>query len=522
MAKVLEENTADEVPPLECGHGQISLLMEAITEAVTIRTQTEFVYLNAAARKLFGMADDFRDYASIDHTDIVHPDDYAMQVHYFQRRLAEKEAPSHYEFRVSGGQDPFFWVSCVASTIVWEGKPAVLACITDISSQKKAQQENNRFDRLFRHIFDLVPDVMLLVSLTEGRIVDVNPEFVNVFGKRREDVIGKISADIGIWADGTFLDRFVEELKMTTSMMDVPTTVRTRGNVIRHFQLFAQKIEYGLQPLLLLVGRDVTEDLLQEQELRRRKDDAELANRSKSAFLANMSHELRTPLNGILGFAEIIRDEMIGPIGNARYSEYAQDVHESGTHLLAIINDILDLSKVEAGHMQTHVTWIDPIDCLDTCLSLVRGNATDNGISMIRDLDETIFLEADERLLKQIVINLLSNSVKYTESGGTVTLSFKRTGNAGVCLSVTDTGIGMTPDEVKIARRPFGQVVSRLSKKLEGSGLGLPLVCAFTEKMGGTMTIESQTEVGTRVNIIFPPLKVKEKESDTPEGSDAI
>ena len=208
--------------------------------------------------------------------------------------------------------------------------------------------------------------------------------------------------------------------------------------------------------------------------------------------------------------------------GNARYSEYVQDVHESGTHLLAIINDILDLSKVEAGHMQTHVTWIDPIDCLDTCLSLVRGNATDNGISMIRDLDETIFLEADERLLKQIVINLLSNSVKYTESGGTVTLSFKRTGNAGVCLSVTDTGIGMTPDEVKIARRPFGQVVSRLSKKLEGSGLGLPLVSAFTEKRGGTMTIESQTEVGTRVNIIFPPLKVKEKESDTPEGNDAI
>ena len=522
MAKVIDKNTAGEVRPLECGQGQISLLMEAISEAVTIRTQTEFVYLNAAARKLFGLADDFRDYANIDHTNIVHPDDYAMQVHYFQRRLTGKDVPAHYEFRVLAEHGRYFWVSCVAHKILWEGTPAVLACITDISADKKNVQENTRFDRLFRHVFDLVPDVMLLVSLTTGRIVDVNPEFVNVFGKRREDVVGKMSVELGIWVDDTFLDRFTEELKITTSMMDVPTTVRTRGNVIRHFQLFAQKIEYGLQPLLLLVGRDVTEDLLQERELRRRKDDAELANRSKSAFLANMSHELRTPLNGILGFAEIIRDEMIGPIGNARYSEYAQDVHESGTHLLAIINDILDLSKVEAGHMQTHLTWIDPIECLDACLSLIQGNATDNGISLLRDLDETIFLEADERLMKQIVINLLSNSVKYTENGGTVTLSFSRTGNAGVCLSVTDTGIGMTPDEVKIARRPFGQVASRLSKKLEGSGLGLPLVSAFTEKMGGTMTIESQTEVGTRVNIIFPPQKVKEKEGDTLVESDAI
>ena len=518
MAKVLDIKVSNKDPESSIDGEKMGLLLEAISEAVTVRTVAGFVYLNGAAKRLFGLADDFTDFATLDLQSYAHPDDYSAQMDYFHKTIEDKDSPEEYEFRLSAGLNRYIWVTCKATKTIWEGETAVVACLTDISQQKDAEKGYNRSERLFRHIFNLVPDVMILASLANGGVVDVNPAFVNVFGKRREDVIGKTSAELGIWADTTFLDRFVEELKMTTSMMDVPTTVRTRGNVIRHFQLFAQKIEYGLQPLLLLVGRDVTDDLLQEQELRRRKDDAELANRSKSAFLANMSHELRTPLNGILGFAEIIRDEMIGPIGNARYAEYAQDVHASGTHLLAIINDILDLSKVEAGHLQTYVTWIDPVDCLDSCLSLVQGKAAANGISLVRDLDETVLLEADERLLKQIVINLLSNSVKYTEGGGTVTLSFKRTGNAGVCLSVTDTGIGMTSDEVKIARRPFGQVTSRLSKKLEGSGLGLPLVSAFTEKMGATMTIESQTEIGTRVNIVFPPQKVKEKE----EGGDVM
>ncbi|MEX0297641.1 MAG: PAS domain S-box protein [Kordiimonas sp.] len=494
--------------------GQLATLLGVITEAVIVRTGEKIVYMNDAAMALLGVDGKLEDLESSEMRSFVHPDDREILKTYYSERISGGEAPSQYEFRILRSDGGLVWVSCQASRILWEGQPSAVACLTDISAQRKIEKQQNKSERLFQYVFNLVPDVMLLTNLKDGRIVDVNPSFLNVFGLRRDDVIGQTSDDLGIWADATFLNRFVEELKMTTSMMDVPATVRTRGNVIRHFQLFAQKIEYGIQPLLLLIGRDVTEDLIQAQELQKSKDNAELANRAKSAFLANMSHELRTPLNGILGFAEIIRDQMIGPMGNGRYAEYAGDIHSSGTHLLHIINDILDLSKVEAGQLGAHFTWIDPIGCLESCLTLVHQRAFESNITVEHELDEAVLIEADERLVKQIGINLLSNSVKYTEPGGQVTMTLARTANGGVCLSVADTGIGMSPEEVKIARRPFGQVESHLSKKNEGSGLGLPLVNTFAEKLSATMTIESQTGVGTRVNITFPPFKVKEKEAD--------
>lgn len=518
MSDSAKAKNKDKTASFDADGGQLAALLEAITEAVIVRTGEQIVYLNGAARDLLGFDGDLNDLQRAEMRNFVHPDDRSILKDYYARRISGEDVPEQYEFRVLRADGGLVWTSCQASRILWKGQPSVVACLTDISAQRKAQKEQNRQERLFKYVFNLVPDVMLLANLKDSRIVDINPAFLNVFGLRRDDVIGKTSDELGIWADATFLNRFVEELKMTTSMMDVPATVRTRGNVIRHFQLFAQKIEYGLQPLLLLIGRDVTDDLIQAQELQKSKDNAELANRAKSAFLANMSHELRTPLNGILGFAEIIRDQMIGPMGNSRYAEYAEDIHSSGTHLLHIINDILDLSKVEAGQLGAHFTWIDPIDCLEACLTLVQQRAFEAGISVEHDFDEKVLLEADERLVKQIGINLLSNSVKYTESGGKVTMSLTRTGNGGVCLSVADTGIGMSPEEIKIARRPFGQVESHLSKKNEGSGLGLPLVNTFAEKLSATMTIESQPGVGTRVNVTFPPFKVKEKDEGAPEG----
>jgi len=496
--------------------GQLASLLDVITEAVIVRTGEKIVYLNAAARQLLGFEGEVGLNKNINMSGFVHVDDRAVLSDYYARRIAGEEVPSEYELRIVRPDKSVTWTSCQASRILWQGEPSAVACFTDISTQREAQKGLSRSEQLFKYVFNLVPDVMLLANLKDGCIVDVNPAFLNVFGLRRDDVIGHTSGELDIWADVAFLNRFVEELKMTTSMMDVPTTVKTRGNVIRHFQLFAQKIEHGLQPLLLLIGRDVTDDLMQAQELQRSKDNAELANRAKSAFLANMSHELRTPLNGILGFAELIRDQMIGPMGNVRYAEYAGDIHSSGTHLLHIINDILDLSKVEAGQLGAHLAWIDPRKSLESCLTMVQQRAFEADITVEHELDGTVLLEADERLIKQIGINLLSNAVKFTEAGGKVTLTLIRTGNGGLCLSVADTGIGMNPEEIKIARRPFGQVESHLSKKNEGSGLGLPLVSTFAEKLNATMTIESQPKVGTRVNITFPPFKVKNKE-ETPE-----
>jgi len=495
-----------------------TVLLDSIAEGVIVRRGKAILYINEAGRHMFGFDGSLDKLSEKTIDPWIHPEDKFTVEENYQQRIAGEDAAEKYEFRIIRQDNTLCWVTCRANQIDWLGEPAVAACLTDITNQKEVAKAYGRTEQLFTNIFRLTPEVMLLSSLQDGRILDVNPAFLNVFGRRRDDVIGKTSADLDIWGDTTFLKRFVEELKMTASMTDVPTTVKTRGNLIRHFRLFAQKIDHENEPLLLLIGRDVTEDLVHSQELQRSKDNAELANRAKSEFLANMSHELRTPLNAILGFAEILRDQMIGPIGNERYSEYAQDIHESGTHLLEIINDILDLSKVEAGRLEAHLTWIEPVDCLEMCLTLVHQHAFDGDITLKHDLDRSVMLEADERLVKQIGLNVLSNAVKFTEPGGTVTLSLQKTANAGLCLSIEDTGIGMTPDEIKIARRPFGQVDSSLTHRQEGSGLGLPLVSAFAEKLNATLTIDSQPGTGTRVSVTFPSFKVRDiVQEETPD-----
>ena len=491
-----------------------ALLLDSVAEGVIVRVGEKIMFVNAAARSMFGFdsVDEAIAQPSIDS--LIHPEDMPVVAESFRRRLAGEDAPLKYSFRILRKNRPICWVSCRAQIVSWGGEQAVAACLTDISEAKAAERVHSRSELLFSNVFRMNPEVMLLANLRDGTVRDVNPAFLNIFGQRRDDIINHKVAELDIWADKTFLRRFVEELKITASMTDVPTTVKTRGNLVRHFRLFAQKIDHGGEQLLLLIGRDVTDDMVQTQDLQRGKDIAELANRAKSDFLANMSHELRTPLNAILGFSEIIRDEIIGPVGVPRYSEYAHDIHESGTHLLSIINDILDLSKVEAGRLDAHLSWIDPTDCLELCLTLVQQRAFESNILLKHYLDSDVLLEADDRLLKQIGLNLLTNAVKFTGSGGTVTLALSRTANKGLCLSVEDTGVGMTADEIRVARRPFGQVNIGSSRQQEGSGLGLPLVSGFVEKLSATLLIDSQPGVGTCVKIIFPPFKVKDRVED--------
>ncbi|WP_262690313.1 PAS domain-containing sensor histidine kinase [Kordiimonas aestuarii] len=489
-------------------------LLDALAEGVMVRDGNQFVFANQTLLRILGFTDTMQAFLAGGVDRWVHPEDQATVREYYEKRIHRGVAPESYEVRLVREDGETRWVTCRASVIDWDGKTCVAGCFYDITEQKAKDREFERADSIFRNIFRLTPEVMLISRLADGEIIDVNPAFLNVFGRRRDEVIGHTTSGLDIWADQTFLGRFVEELKMTASMTDVPTTVKTRGNLIRHFRIFAQKVDVEGEPMLLLIGRDVTEDLVQAQELQRSKDTAELANRAKSEFLANMSHELRTPLNAILGFAEILRDEMVGPLGSPRYKEYAQDIHESGTHLLSIINDILDLSKVEAGRLEAYLTWINPLESLEMCMTLVQQRAFEASLSLEHHFDQTVLIEADERLIKQIALNLLSNAIKFTEPGGGVSMKLEKTGNGGLCLSVTDTGIGMTAEEIKIAKRPFGQVDSSLSRRHEGSGLGLPLVSAFSEKLNATMTIDSRPGYGTRVSIVFPPFKVKAREQD--------
>ncbi|ENN86218.1 multi-sensor signal transduction histidine kinase kinase PleC [Rhizobium freirei PRF 81] len=233
------------------------------------------------------------------------------------------------------------------------------------------------------------------------------------------------------------------------------------------------------------------------------KERAEAANRAKSEFLANMSHELRTPLNAILGFSEILQDQMFGPLGSPRYNEYSKDIHDSGKHLLNVINDILDMSKIEAGHMKLSCEEVDLAPLIEECLRFTRIPAANKNILVEQCISPDIKLSADRRAMKQIVLNLLSNAVKFTNDGGRIAVRTRRIDDA-VMLVIADTGIGIPKSALSKIGQPFEQVQSQYAKSKGGSGLGLAISRSLTVLHKGRMRIRSREGIGTVIAIRIP------------------
>ena len=239
---------------------------------------------------------------------------------------------------------------------------------------------------------------------------------------------------------------------------------------------------------------------------------AEAANRAKTEFLANMSHELRTPLNAIIGFSEVIQNQILGDIReNPKYVDYARDIRQAGTHLLGVINDILDIAKIEAGQLDLREDEFDPGDAIRDCFKMLCEQAQEAGLQLIPDgLDDLPRLWADEKKFKQIVINLLSNAIKFTEEGGQITVSAGIESGGDLKLTVTDTGIGIGPQDQERALAPFEQVDSAYCRSHEGTGLGLPISRALAELHDGSLALESELGVGTTVTVRFPANRLRQ------------
>jgi PAS domain S-box-containing protein len=251
---------------------------------------------------------------------------------------------------------------------------------------------------------------------------------------------------------------------------------------------------------------DISERKAAEAELIKSRESAERANRVKSEFLASMSHELRTPLNAILGFSEMISTEMFGKL-HARYIEYAGDIHQSGQHLLDLINDILDLSKLEAGKLTLKDSDFDLVRMIKNVLALVQRQADGKRLTIVEMLPGQLKIRGDLRAMKQVLLNLLSNAVKFTPEGGEITVATQERGGA-VELVVRDTGIGMTAAEIAVALEPFGQVDSLLAREQPGTGLGLPISVALMKLHGGSLRIDSTPGEGTSLIATIPAERV--------------
>jgi len=256
--------------------------------------------------------------------------------------------------------------------------------------------------------------------------------------------------------------------------------------------------------------------------LRLAKEAAEAGSRAKSGFLATMSHELRTPLNAIIGFSEMMLREVLGTLGNEQYRTYVADIHESGMHLLQIINDILDLSKAEAGKLEIHEEAFDLRDTIRSVRQLISARMCDGGLSDSVELPADLpLLRADERKTKQILLNLVTNAVKFTPSGGHIEIASRFDPETGLVLTVSDTGIGIAPADLARVLEPFEQVDSSFSRSHQGTGLGLPLVKTIVELHGGNLELRSAVGVGTQVSVTFPPQRAVFEPSAAPARSAA-
>jgi signal transduction histidine kinase len=257
-----------------------------------------------------------------------------------------------------------------------------------------------------------------------------------------------------------------------------------------------------------MLKRQYSELELANVELAAAKHKAEAASRMKTEFLANVSHELRTPLNSIIGFSEMIDNEAHGPIGNDRYRSYIRDINSSGQHLLGVVNDILDISKIEVGEFELQEDQVDIAEIVELSMRVIDERASRAGVILKSDISPSLpALRGDARRVRQILLNLLSNSVKFTASGGAVSVHASRAAGGGLTVSVVDTGIGIAPEDMEKAMMPFGQVDGRLNRKYEGTGLGLPLAKSLTELHDGRFTVRSAIGKGTTVTLDFPAMR---------------
>jgi PAS domain S-box-containing protein len=371
-------------------------------------------------------------------------------------------------------------------------------------------------DKAFRNIFDAVHDGIFISDPATGKFIEANAPGCAMFGYDKVDLIGR---DIGMLSSG------IAPYTLATAIGNANEARRGMAQIIewhckaKNGALFWTEIsirytEIGHIPAIVAIVRDITERKQMSEKLKTALVAASEANKAKSTFLATMSHELRTPLNAIIGFSDLMLTQSMGPLGNPRYREYIGDIHKSGLQLLGLINDLLDLSRIDAGKVYLVEQSVSLRHVITEACRMVRLQAKQSGVSAVTSFPPDLPLVlGDEQRIMQIVLNLLSNAIKFTPENGTIHIQVEQSAGE-LLLKVSDTGIGIAAKDLPKALERFGQVDSALSRKHKGTGLGLPLIKELIELHGGSINIMSEVGVGTVVTVSFPCERVIKATND--------
>ncbi|MEO3427566.1 PAS domain-containing protein [Pelagibius sp. CAU 1746] len=390
------------------------------------------------------------------------------------------------------------------------GNGGIFLTATDVSETKIIERTERELRDRLRAVIDHLPAGLVLKD-QNGVYLLANQQFGELYGLRSSDIIGQCAHDHFPAAEADVTNAQDRTVLRTGIPMEAEMEVTRRdgGKVFSMITRFPVLDSSGHAIGIGGIHMNISEIKEKEQQLRVARDEAERANHAKSAFLANMSHELRTPLNAIIGFSEIMEQGLFGPLGSPQYRGYAEDIRRSASHLLSIISDILDLSKIEAGRMELHEELFDVASVVQSCQTIVKESAANAGLTLRTLLpDDLPSLYADKRSVRQILLNLLSNAIKFTPRGGGVVVEARREPGGQLALVVRDTGIGMSADDIEIVVQPFGQVESAHTRSHDGTGLGLPITRSLAEMHGGSMAIESEVGRGSSITVRFPAERV--------------
>ena len=397
----------------------------------------------------------------------------------------------------------------------------------DMADQSSLQRERDDAISLLTSIFD-VSEVGIVVTDRKRQIVRVNDSFVRTYGWSRDELIGEDFVNIMTDDEREFAIRNHEELLETGARSSGETKLKRCDGSIANILYTTATLELShKRRFQVTTVMDITLRKQMEISLREAKDAADSANRSKSSFLANMSHELRTPLNAIIGFSEIMQNETFGKLGNSKYKEYLGDIHLSARHLLEIINEVLDMSKIEAGRLELYEEKINVQELLQAVTRIMSSRAFSSSLEIEVDIENNIpHIYADPRLVRQIMINLLTNAIKYSENGSKIEVVAEMDGK-DLAFKVIDHGVGITSDQINEAMQPFGQVKrGEHTSDNQGTGLGLPLAKAMIELHKGTLELLSEPGAGTEVKVSFPAFRlipsVEDKKSKTTTKSEKV
>ena len=496
------------------------------------------IYWSSSMYGLLGMDEKNQMLGFSQVADMVHPAD-ADLFELANEVLVENRDSVDSVFRMKHENGKWIWVRTRVELVQSsEGEPHLIGIAIDITEQQKLKRQTNRNDIRLRDAIENLSEAFVLWD-ERKKLVMCNSKYQQLHGLKKGDA--KQGTHYDTLMDASQAQGATSKVIAHKNRKEGSRTMEVQLDDGRWLQINERKTEDGG---FVSVGTDITkikqhesklvdseqrlmatiddlrksrrESLLQADKLEElakiyavEKDKAEEANKAKSEFLANISHELRTPLNAIIGFSEMLNERVYGPLGSQKYEEYAQDIYDSGAYLLGVINDILDMSKIEAGQLALEFKSFDMRSVVEETLRIISNEAAESNITITQNLDEDLNLEADQRATKQILLNLMSNAVKFSRDGGKISVSAKKT-KSHLVLRIQDNGIGISKADLQRLCRPFEQVQNQFTKSHKGSGLGLAISRSLAQMHGGSLDISSKIDVGTTVDLKIP-LKTKRK-----------